>query len=95
MGKPGLGREVRLPKDRCTNCKREMDAASVIDEVYARPKPGDFTICISCGHIMAFDDKLRLRELSWREMRQAAGDKRIVRASTALKMMWDAIGRPT
>jgi hypothetical protein len=32
------------------------------------PKPGDISICLYCGHLMAFDEALKFRELSSEEM---------------------------
>ena len=86
---PGLGTAVKLAPDRCINCRTRFDGASVVDEVYARPKPGDFTVCIRCGHIMAFGNNLRLRNLTDEEIIEVAGDARIVRATTAIKAIND------
>lgn len=92
--KPGLGKETRLPLDHCINCGRRCDAASPVDEVRAKPKSGDVTLCIACGHLMVFGKDLKLREPNALELIAIAGDRRIVRASTALKAMWDAGHRP-
>lgn len=81
---PGLGGEVRLKPDHCLNCGKRLDGCSVVDEAFARPKEGDFTICIKCGHLMVFGDGLKLRNPTEEELRDIAGDPRIVRASTAL-----------
>lgn len=32
------------------------------------PSPGDFTVCIGCGHLHAYDDDMTLRELTTREL---------------------------
>lgn len=32
------------------------------------PSPGDFTVCIGCGHLHAYDDDMKLRELTTREL---------------------------
>lgn len=93
MTRPGLGDAVRLKLDHCTNCGRRCDAASAVDD-NTRPKRGDVTLCIACGHIMVFGKDMRLRDPTGLEMIAIAGDKRVVRASTALRAMWDAIGRP-
>src|SRR5215471_16425579 len=34
--------------------------------------------CLDCGHVMAFDDELKLRELNAQEAYEIAGDKRIL-----------------
>jgi hypothetical protein len=51
------------------------------------PSPGDFTVCIYCGHIMAFADDLTLRELTGDEMHAIAGDPRIIRIQKARKAL--------
>ena len=38
------------------------------------PKPGDPNVCIYCGHIMAFDENLQLRDLTPDEELKIAGD---------------------
>src|SRR5262245_43420584 len=48
-----------IPVQRCLNCGHEMDAASPI-RGDAKPEPGDFTVCLSCGQLMQFDNDLDL-----------------------------------
>ena len=56
-----------------------MDSANCVDEnMDDAPSPGDITVCLHCGHIMAFDDGLKLRELTAEEAHEIAGDKRIL-----------------
>ena len=43
-----------------------------------KPQSGDVTICLYCGHIMAFGKALELRSLTDEEMLEVAGDRRIV-----------------
>ena len=47
------------------------------------PKPGDFTICLACGHLMGFREDLTLRDLTSIEMLKVAGDKRILAVQRA------------
>jgi hypothetical protein len=49
------------------------------------PGPGDITLCIYCGHIMAFADDLTLRELTNEEIYEVAGDERILKIQRARK----------
>jgi hypothetical protein len=42
----------------CAACGYRMDAASVAMGEEARPAPGDFSLCLSCGHVMVFDHEL-------------------------------------
>jgi hypothetical protein len=56
-----------------------MDGASgIVVEEDTAPDPGDVTVCIYCGHIMAYDDDLGLRELTPVEQLNIAGDERIL-----------------
>lgn len=51
-----------------------------------RPTPGDITVCIYCGHIMAFADDLSFRELTGEEIHDIAGDERILDIQRARQM---------
>ena len=42
------------------------------------PEPGDITICIHCGHLMAFADDMTVRPLTDNEMYDIAGDPRLI-----------------
>lgn len=68
---------------RCLNCGRALDAASSMT-TKQKPRPGDVTICIDCGHIMAFADDLSMRALTDTEMIAVAGDRDIVMTQRAL-----------
>jgi hypothetical protein len=59
------------------NCGQTLDGTSAVGED-AVPDPGDATICIYCGHLMAFDVSLKFRELTDQEVRDIAGDERIL-----------------
>jgi hypothetical protein len=49
-----------------------------------KPKPGDFSICIECSHLMVFADDLSLRDLNDEEMHVIAGDKSMLAVMAAL-----------
>ena len=72
-----LGEEVRVPPCKCSACGTIQDAASCVGSD-AKPSPGDVTVCIDCGHIMAFDDSMKLRELNDEETSAIAGDPRLL-----------------
>jgi len=72
-----VGPEYEMPSQPCLNCDAQLDAASSIDHSN-KPKPGNVTICIRCGHLMAFDKKLRFRALTDEEMIKVAGDQTIL-----------------
>jgi hypothetical protein len=70
----------------CTSCGEEMDATTMIEEKDRKftihedvePEPGDFTICVKCGHVMGFCSDLTLRDLTPEEQVKVAGDPRIL-----------------
>ena len=55
-----IGEAVKLPPDECPVCGGHVDAASKLGGD-AEPKEADATICIHCGSILIFDERLRLR----------------------------------
>jgi len=67
-----------IPAGACLDCGEALDAATSVGDSDSTPSSGDVTICIKCGHIMAFDDLLRLRELTGEEIVDMAGDPRII-----------------
>lgn len=83
--------EVR-PGSSCLHCGLVLTgAAGVVDHkeagVPSVPSPGDFTVCIGCGHVMAFDERLNLRELSASEIRSMDADDRIMLLKAAQKRL--------
>jgi hypothetical protein len=72
-----VGTDHLMPGCNCLNCGKHLDGASAINDD-GMPSPGDITLCIYCGHIMAFADDLSFRELNDEEMHEVAGDKRII-----------------
>lgn len=74
---------TRTPEVNCLGCGQKVDAATSTEEGEVRPDPGDVTICLRCGHLMAFAEDLTLRELTDAEMHEVAGDERILRAQHA------------
>ena len=71
---------THIPNICCLACGEPADAASSVDGERV-PEPGDFTVCLYCGHIMVFykqDGQLRLGNLTAEECRKVAGDKRIL-----------------
>jgi hypothetical protein len=73
-----LGKDRHTPRSRCLGCGRKIDGATYVGEEDQAPDPGDVTVCIYCGHIQAFDDDLKLRELTPVEQLDIAGDPRIL-----------------
>lgn len=73
-----VGKSKRIRESRCTSCGKQLTGAMVVDDRTRTPKPGDVSVCMWCGHIMAFDAELALRDLTDDEVRKVAGDKRIL-----------------
>ena len=69
-----LGQPQHTKPSYCTSCKKILDGTTCVnDEV--KPNPGDITICMYCGNVMAFDDDLSLRNLTIEEKHMVANDK--------------------
>lgn len=82
------GDSVRMGKATCLNCAAELDGATGLDVKGAvRPAPGDFTVCLYCGHLMVFDEALQFRELTAKELFEMAADRRLVEVSRARHQM--------
>lgn len=67
----------------CLSCGKHLDACSGVETGGRTPSPGDITICLYCGHLMAFSDTLGLRELTSAEAKEIAGDPRILAVQKA------------
>lgn len=67
---------MSLTPQLCLNCRAMCDATSGYDQL-RRPMPGCWTICIFCGHVMSFDARMHLRELTHAESSVAADDRNI------------------
>jgi hypothetical protein len=77
-----IGHSVKVPMSACLGCGKRMDGASAVDHRGA-PAPGHFTICMGCGHLMAFAGDMRLRDLTDAEMIEIAGDPRVIAVQRA------------
>jgi C4-type Zn-finger protein len=66
-----MSKSTRTPKCVCPSCGKVFDTATdaTSDDV---PLPGDITICLHCGHVMAFKDDLTVRELTSEELHEVA-----------------------
>ena len=65
---------TRLPPDPCVECGKPLDAAVFTADDKVVPRPGDISMCFYCGHLTAFTDDMRRRELNTEEIRDIAGD---------------------
>ncbi len=62
---------IEIEECRCSNCGALANRASDIVGGKQQIKDGDFTICIDCGHVMAFNADLTMRELTDEENKNA------------------------
>lgn len=72
-----IGRSIELDHNPCLNCGAPLDAAKGVGND-KKPRPGDISVCAYCGHIMAFDEQLKLRQLNDDEVRDVAGMKEVL-----------------
>jgi hypothetical protein len=65
---------------KCLGCGTDLDDATAVSQPLDKimPKPGDYTVCLKCGHMMAFSETLTLREMTGEEMHKIAGDERLL-----------------
>jgi hypothetical protein len=73
-----LGIDRHMPPTVCLGCGGKIDGATHVGEEDTTPDPGSVVVCIYCGHIMAYDEGLKLRELTLEEQLDVAGDPRIL-----------------
>ncbi len=73
-----LGVDRHMPPTVCLGCGGKIDGATHVGDEDTTPDPGSIVVCIYCGHIQAYDDDLRLRELTPEEQLIIAGDERIL-----------------
>lgn len=74
------GKTTRGPWRPCPGCGKQVDSLKNATGDGA-PDPGDIVICFYCGHINAIDeDRFSLRELTDAEIREVAGDRRLIKA---------------
>ena len=69
---------TKVPASVCLNCGKRLNAAATMEDMNARPDPGDMTVCFYCGHLMAFADDLSMRELTDEEILDAGGNETIL-----------------
>jgi hypothetical protein len=51
---------VRVPDSLCSKCGAVLDAATGVLDKYFKPKPGDVSVCFSCGALARFGPTLEL-----------------------------------
>lgn len=79
---------TRIPEGECLQCGKKMDAASNLADDALVPEPGDVTLCIHCGYIMAFADDLTFRAVTEEEIKEIPLDE-ISRFQRARKVVME------
>ena len=68
----------RVPANACLSWGKKLDAATRVEGDGEKPEPGSISLCLHCGHMMAFADDMSLRELNKEEAYELAGDPMIL-----------------
>jgi hypothetical protein len=76
---------IDTPADKCSSCGYRFNATTDLTGD-AVPRPGDYSICIKCGHLMVFNDDLRLREPTDAEIVEVAGDPQMLDMQKAIAL---------
>lgn len=77
---------TRLSGCPCLSCGKILDAATTFTGK-AKPRVGDISICMYCGHIAAYGENVQLRPLSDEEMHYVAGNKEVLRYQEILHQL--------
>jgi predicted RNA-binding Zn-ribbon protein involved in translation (DUF1610 family) len=81
-------KSIKTPECSCPSCGKVFDMASNLFG-RAKPKLGDISVCISCGHIMAFNADMTCLNLTDAEMVEIAGNPRILQIQKARQTIED------
>ena len=84
--------DVKVPPSPCLGCGKIVDMAAGMPWGPRPPRPGDYSMCLKCGHLMVFAEDMTLRNPTGKEMIDMAGEIDIFRAQIG-RMMID--GRKT
>ena len=76
---------------RCPACQLLLNGFRAADGTALAPKPGDVTICLRCGSVLLYDDRLHVRFPTRKEMREVIADPQ---ALAAIERASTIIGRP-
>lgn len=75
--------ETKLSEDACAFCRKRVDRCSG----QAKPAPGDVTVCIGCGNVSVFTEKLKLRKPTAAELKEITEDPRIKEVQKAIRVV--------
>lgn len=64
-----FGPSFRVPTSRCPWCAYGIEGATGFAD--KAPRPGDLSMCVNCGRVLAFQEDLTVRRASRQEARAA------------------------
>lgn len=76
-----------IPAGKCLACGAPAEIATSPDDRRPNPEPGSFTVCLQCGDVAAFDEKLKLRPLTPEEAATAKREPEILLIKAAINAM--------
>lgn len=67
-----IGDQIDAQLQECPYCHIQSNALTPVGKVYCQtaPKPGEISLCPSCGEICVFDDNLKFRIPSPEELEE-------------------------
>lgn len=83
---------TETPGDRCLNCGDMLDRAERLHDD-KKPEEGDISICLHCGHVMVFTNKLMYRNPTDEELLEIAADSELLEAMQFIKLYNQVIKR--
>jgi hypothetical protein len=91
-------RSADVPLCACPGCGTAADLASSVRELGGQtgrdPKPGDFTVCMTCASILVFDETLGVREPTVAEL-VAADPAMLEQIAKVQQMIRSLPGKPS
>lgn len=67
----------------CTRCGDKFDCSTGVGAKKNEPAPGDISMCSTCGHVMEFDQNLKLQDMSEQKTVKVLTDPRLMMALAA------------
>jgi hypothetical protein len=75
-----------MSEEKCPKCNYTLTDSDCVSEHYAKPIPGDISICFNCGTINKFGESLEIVPMSQEEQREVLSSEHgdLVRESQLL-----------
>lgn len=93
MSDPRIG----VKPSACPFCGYAADAATCFENDEARPRPGDFSLCLECAEVLVFDDEVALRKPAAGELEAAPSYIRsaLAKGQQAIHLVHKHKGKPS